>query len=117
MKLLLPSGSTYGYDNQNKRVCTGSMMGRSNILPFQHMGSNAAPIKLHMERLQWVDGDYDQKGAYWGRTKGDYIYAAYAYVFPPVDMDFVALVFVRAKTRSEAKRLVREHLPNAKFYN
>lgn len=116
MKLQLPSGATYGTDSNGNRVCTGSRMGRSNILPFQFMGTNAEPIKLQMERLKWVDGDYDQKGAYWGGGNGDSVYCAYAYVYPPVDMDFSAVVFVRAKSRKVAKRLVREHFPKAKFY-
>ena len=101
-KLVLPSGSS------NR----GAQMGRSNILPTDE---NVA-VKLQMEKLKWVDGDYDQFGAYWGGGTGDNVYCAfgewsrYGYSFQEVK------VFVRAKSRNEAKELVREYLPNCLFY-
>ena len=107
MKLTLPNGATYGIDSHGNRVCTGSRPHRCNYLPFQYMGTNAEPIKLQMERLKWVDYDYDQGGAYWGRTDGDFIFCAWK---------DDAQVFVRATRRNQAKQLVREHFPKAKFY-
>jgi hypothetical protein len=88
----------------------GAQMGRPNTLPFQYMGTNALPIKLQMERLQWVDGDYDQNGCYWGYTNGTDIYCAW-------NSEAEAQVFVRASNRQNAKELVREHFPKARFFN
>ena len=81
----------------------GADMGRPNLLPDD---CNAA-IKLHLERLKWVDGDYDEKGCYWGRNYGDFIYCGWA--------DGVQ-VFVRAISHFAAKTAVRVILPAAKFY-
>ncbi len=114
MKLHLPNGATYGIDSNGNRICTGSQAGRRNLLPFQFMGTNAEPIKLQMERLRWVSYDYDMGGAYWGRTKGDFIFCAWKDASDSIKND--ARVFVRATSRKMAKRLVREHFPKAKFY-
>ena len=107
MKLTLASGMDYGYDNQGNKICRGAQMGRCNRLPLQFMGTNAEPVKLQMERLRWVCYDYDTGGAYWGRSNGDFIFCAWK---------DNAKVFVRANTRNQAKQLVREHFPKAKFY-
>ena len=107
MKLKLSNGMTYGIDNQGNRVCTGSGMGRTNLLPFQFMGTNAVPIKLQMERLKWVDYDYDSAGCYWGRSNNDHIYCAWK--------DNVQ-VFVRTINRAAAKKAVRDLLSAATFY-
>lgn len=101
MKLILPNGSSK----------YGARMGRRNVLPLDIN----TPIKLQMERLKWVDGDYDQGGAYWGGGSGDNVYCAFAYA--PASIDFSTAIFVRAKSRIEAKELVREYLPNCRFFN
>lgn len=78
-------------------------MGRCNDLPED----TKAPCKLRLIRLRWYDGDYDQGGAYWGNSRdGSAIYWAFS---------LGVMVWVRAKSRSEAKAMVREDLPNAKF--
>lgn len=91
----------------------GAPMGRSTRLPVDP----SQPIKLRMERLRWVDHDYDQGGAYWGGGMGDHVYWATdtpdGSVFTEKEVD----VFVRAKSRSEAKAKIREQLPAARFYN
>ena len=87
----------------------GAAMGRPNILPTNR-GVN---IKLRMERLRWVDGDYDSGGAYWGGGRG-FIYCAQG---ERDGEDLAVEVFTRAGTRAEAKANVREILPNARFYN
>lgn len=89
----------------------GADMGRRNLLPEQTDPS--PPIKLRMEKLRWVDGDYDQGGAYWGYNGCNDVYCAWGewgIPFKPVQ------IFVRALTRAEAKTAVREFLPRAKFY-
>jgi hypothetical protein len=81
----------------------GADMGRPNLLPDD---CNAA-IKLHLERLRWVDGDYDAGSAYWGGGSGDSIYCGHT---------VGVQVFVRAKNHNAAKAEVRTTLPAAKFY-
>jgi hypothetical protein len=93
-RLTLPSGVSR----------RGAQMGRQDVMPKDL----TIPIKLQMERLKWVDHDYSQFGCYWGGGEGDYIYCAWN---APV------YIFVRAKTRQEAKEQVRETIPNARFYN
>ena len=98
-ELTLPNGSSR----------SGAQMGRPNVLP----DNLEARINLNMEKLRWVDGDYDQFGAYWGGGSGDDVYCAHAQWGIPYGEVFI---FVRAKNRMIAKELVREFLPNATFF-
>lgn len=95
-------------------------MGRRNVLLADlgniYVGA-AAKVKLRMEKLRWVSGDYDQWGAYWGGgpqrdAEGNYywehIYCAWN--------ESGLRVFVRARSRDAAKLLVLEDLPGATFY-
>ena len=79
-------------------------MGRSDSLP----SDPDMPITLEIERLAWVDGDYDQGGAYWGNSGGDYIWR-----FTGDDDEQQIEVFIRAKTEVEAIAGLHEKLPNA----
>lgn len=103
----LPSGTTGFTDDSGRWICTGSAMGRRNILP----DDNRQPCKLAMILLNWRDGGYDAGGAYWGRTPGEFIFWARGDCG-----EMNAQVFVRASSRTEAKAKVRESLPNATFY-
>ena len=102
----------------------GADYGRPNLLPIDQNIN----VKMRMEKLKWVDFDYDQNGAYWGRRAGEYIYCAWC--VPTVDWPHIdnrkdviqrplplVQVFARAKNRKEAKSIVRELLPNARFFN
>jgi hypothetical protein len=115
--LKLESGLDYFTDDSGKRVCTGAKQGRPDNIPQPIRELPSA--KLHMVRLKWVDGDYDQGGAYWGRGIGDSdIYCAYANLVNPTSGNFFPFlqIFVRAKSRKSAKAQVRGKLPNAKFF-
>lgn len=104
--LKLPSGVTGFFNDSNEWVATGSQMGRRNELPED----TNEPVKLRMERLQFVDGDYDKWGAYWGANGCNHVYCAWG------DGEKTQVrVFVRSITRDEAKILIREILPNATF--
>ena len=85
----------------------GSPMGRRNSIPDD---INTAG-KLYLERLKWVDGDYDKGGAYWGQNGCNHVYRASG----ESETEQVE-IFVRAITRNEAKELVKEHFPQAKFF-
>jgi len=89
---------------QLPKACSkyGADMGRSNCIP-------TTPCEMVIQQLQWVDGDYDQGGAYWGgpANKGtEYIWWAY-------DETGEYEVFVRASDRAMAERGVRELAPLA----
>lgn len=103
----LPSGTTYAYAS-GQRICTGSSMGRRDSLPDEPSKS----IKMSLRRLRWVDGDYDEQGAYWGHVPGTWIYWASAW-----GMDDEGECFVRASSREDAKSKVRQRIPGARFFN
>lgn len=81
----------------------GAPMGRSATLP----DDRSASCKLHLRRLQWVDGDYDEGGAYWGH--GEPIWWAY-------DDAGTIEMFTRARNRIRAKIEFLAVLPQAGFY-
>lgn len=83
----------------------GAPMGRRDSI-----GNVDHPVVFEIERLQWADGDYDQGGAYWGHTPGEYIYRAEG-----DGSDIVETMFIRAKSVTEAKAIVKERYPNATF--
>ena len=103
MKLQLSSGMDYGIGANGEKICRGAKMGRPNILPLDIN----APIKLRLEKLRLVDGDYDVEGCYWGGSAGSFIYCAW---LPTIQ------IFVRAKNREAAKQLVKEELYNVTFF-
>lgn len=80
-------------------------MGRSDVLP----DDRELPIKLRMRKLRFVDGDYDEMGAYWG--SGNPIWFAGG-----EDAKEQVQIFVRAETRSIAKDKIRTLLPKATFH-
>jgi len=92
---------------ENASSMYGSQMGRRDVMP----DDLTTPCKLRLERLRWVYGDYDQGGAYWGYTPGTSIYCAWGDVG-----DTAARFFVRAKSRDDAKRHVKNLFVNARFY-
>ena len=85
----------------------GAPMGRSDTLP----DDPSAAVRLSVAPLRWIDGDYDEGGAYWGRRPGESIYRAIG-----VAGDTVVEVFVRATNRDDAKRRLLARLPGATFY-
>ena len=75
-----------GYSNR------GANMGRMSQ-------TEGTPERLHLQKMRFVDGDYDTGGAYWGG--GVKMWCA----FSPQNTqnEFPIQVFVRAKCRGEAK--------------
>lgn len=107
MKLKLPSGTTGFWNEKNEWQCTGSQMGRRDELP----DDRAINVKLHLSQLRWVDGGYDQGGAYWGYVPGQHIYVAHG-----DGPEFQIRVYVKCYDRIYAKNQIRKLLPNARFY-
>ncbi len=111
MKLKLPNGTTGFYNEHNERIVTGSQMGRRNTLPNDLPDSDRQDTyKLHLVRVPFVDGDYDQGGAYWGSPAN--LYLASESLPSPSGIT----VYVRASSRHEAKQKVLSLVPTAKFY-
>lgn len=79
----------------------GADMGRASRV------ADGGPGRLRLQRLRWVDHDYDAGGAYWGGGSGDFIWCAFD-VTPAGDLP--TAVFVRATTRPEAARRVLDWL-------
>jgi hypothetical protein len=104
----LPSGTTGFFNEANQWVGTGSRMGRQS---WRGHGIDPTPVKCTMRKLRWVDGGYDEQGAYWGRTPGTHIYWC-NFDIGDTNED----IFVRAESRDDAKEQVRVKLPNARFY-
>ena len=79
----------------------GADMGRRNIIP-----DDAKPEKLHLQRVTFSDGCYDNGGAYWGLPAN--LWCA----FSPDNTDNPepVRVFVRADNREEAKETALEEL-------
>lgn len=95
---LLPGCSIYGAD-----------MGRRNTV-----AEPDAEIKFHLYKMPMsACGCYDSGGAYWGAGSHTTGWMYHAYGDGPLWQN---AAFVRAKTRDEAKRLVKELFKNAKFY-
>jgi len=88
----------------------GSQMGRSNQLPKNALTTG----KLQMQKMEWVDGDYDWGGAYWGRSEkhGD----MYHVEGNLKNEDGTTIIFIRALNRKRAKEQVLKQLPNVSFY-
>lgn len=104
MKLILANGTTGFTDDNGKWICTGSQIGRPNILPKD----KNAPVKLQLVKLRMVDQDYDSFGAYWGCGPGTTaVYCGFA--------DGI-YVFTRGWNRESAKQGIWKVLPNARFY-
>jgi len=86
----------------------GAPMGRPNVLP----ANINERVKLHLEKMDMVDGDYDKGGAYWGGGSVEKMYVAWR----GITTDFAVRVYVRGITRDDAKSNVLSELPNAVFY-
>lgn len=79
----------------------GAPMGRGTTLPKE------TTEKLYLQRVPFVDGDYDPGGAYWGG--GQPLWCAW-----DSEGDYV---FVRAgSSRESAKKEVLDYAPGAKFF-
>ena len=78
-----------------------------------NMGRLDQPVtgRCHLQRIRFVDGDYDNGGAYWGGGRG----TTPLYVCQDANLN---QCFVRAKSRGHAKEQVKEKFGNKiTFYN
>ena len=112
---------SYQLSLSNGSSSRGAQMGRRNILP----ADASVVVKLNLTRLRWVDGDYDQFGAYWGNNYRDSVYCAQSEETYPWLLNWDGSsqkencrieIFVRADCRELAKVRVQDFLANAKFH-
>lgn len=96
------------YPLENAVTSWGASMGRPDVLP----DVSSEPVRLSLVRLRWCDGDYDAGGAYWGRSPG----AGDMWRGVGDASDVVVEVFVRARSRDDAKAAIVAKLPAATFY-
>lgn len=88
----------------------GAPMGRQNTLP----DDRASPILLALVRLPFEDGAYDKGGAYWGYSAS--AWAIYRAVGERAADELTTEIFVRAKTRADARAQIVGMIPGARFY-
>ena len=67
--------------------------------------------RLHLERVPFIDGDYDQGGAYWGGYPSLPLYCAWN-----DGANGMQACYTRAKDRQAARAGVLARYPGAKFY-
>jgi len=93
----------------DRRSCArGAPMGASDI----YDGS----IRLYLQRVRFVDGDYGPDGTYWGYSDGEHLYCAFNGDSPGSKAGYGTRIYVRAESRSEAKSLAKERYVNVRFY-
>lgn len=71
--------------------------------------------KVFLQQVPFVDGDYDKGGAYWGNN-GVPLWRAYCEMEITEGEIDVFDQFFRARSREQAKELLREDYPNITFY-
>lgn len=89
----------------------GAPLGRPN--KPEHHGYKAvpdAPHKFSLQKIKLDRGGYDSGGAYWGfRHPGESLYWA-------VNENETVERWFDAKSRDDAKRILREEFPNCTFF-
>ena len=92
---------------RNPRSCSrGAPLGDTNFRDSE------AP--LYLQRVRLIDGDYGKDGTYWGASPTGHVWCACNgedYEFAPA---MGTRIYVRAKTREEAKAEVLRLYPDAK---
>lgn len=84
----------------------GAPMGRRNEINDAEFA-----VEFEIERMPWMDGDYDPGGAYWGSGNGkEYMFRAEG-----ESADAVESVFIRATSLVDAKAQILAIYPNATF--
>ena len=92
------------------RTCLGAIMGRCDDLP-ETADENEPWPKFRLFRMKMIDGDYDQGGAYWGAGNEQT-----GFMYRACDPDGTWNIFVRAKSREDARALLYKKYPKIRFY-
>ena len=77
----------------------GAQMGRRNNF-------GESPQKLYLQKLKFIDGDYDTGGAYWGSGGyGEHAHSMYC----AFSKDETVMIFMRARNRAHAATVVKSY--------
>ena len=87
----------------------GAPMGRASIQPSD---ADTFAYNFHVQQLCWVDGAYDEGGAYWGRGGFEYIYWC---EHKKDENGREARAFIRANSDRLARERLLEIYPLATF--
>ena len=71
-------------------------------------------IRLHLQRVRLVDGDYGPDGTYWGASSP--LWCAFNGDNAMHAAGHGTRIYVRALTRDGAKQAVLQHYVNSRFY-
>lgn len=94
------------FDNVSARF--GAPLGRDEVVCSAEQ-QRVADLRYCLFRVEFMDGDYDDGGAYWGSGGG----ALYCLrVWGPANGELVLEAFERAKTSVAAHRQLRKRLPH-----
>jgi len=80
----------------------GAQMGRATTI-----APRDTKVKLHLERVRLTQQGYDPGGAYWGNCEPLYTF---------YDDDCTVDDYTRARGREQAKNIIMQKYPNARFY-
>ena len=93
----------------------GAPMGRQSYWPGCAWGAASVALrdlnlKVYLHRLDFIDGCYDQGGAYWGSP---------ANVYRAIDEEDTFCTYLRANNRGHAKAKLKAEFPtfNFTFFN
>lgn len=94
---------------QNMRSCKyGAPMGDRD--------TDQSDSPLYVQRVRFVDGDYGPDGTYWGASsQAGYVYCAFNGEDDKYAPAMGTRIYVRAHTRAEAIKVIRESYPDATF--
>lgn len=106
----LASGLRYMRNRDGSRTCLGALMGRKDNPPEPEDEDEPWP-KFRLFRMNMIDRNYDRGGAYWG--SGDH---KVGFMYRACDPDGVWNIFVRARTREEARDLLYKKYPKIRFF-
>lgn len=82
--------------------------------PLGDTNFNDAASPLYLQRVRFVDGDYAPDGTYWGNN-GTPLWCAFNGDDGQYAASHGSRIYVRAKTRDEAKAAVQREYPEVTF--
>lgn len=94
---------------KNPCYCASNKYGANKGRRNQNEGK---PEPLYLQRVRFVDGDYDTGGAYWGG--GFRLYCGFSTVEESINCTPI-MIFVRGKDHKEAKQNVLKEVKNRGF--
>ena len=86
-----------------------------NGAPLGDTNFHLATSPLYLQRVRFVDGDYAPDGTYWG-DNGTPLWCAFNGDDGDDAAGYGSRIYVRAKTRDEAKTSILAEYPHVRFF-